>query len=519
MPTERTNYTKYNGLLMKFLKLTPFNLLFFVELLTTSLVALGLWPREAILFLSGLLLFYFIFAPLAEATVFFVASIPLFAALPLTEGFDTLANWRIFAAALFISYLINVRPSLKQIKWTRLGIYAVIFFAIGLLSLWGAVNPAVGLKKIIFLLNLLLLYPAASAVSREPGGFLKIIRAGLTASYLMLAIAFLQLVAVFRYPLFVFWQFWADKVIAAFYGQNLAGLLSYSNTWFSYFADKPPVLRLFSLMPDSHSFAMFLITALIFISFTLLQGDNWKRKRWWILAGLVQLGIILSGSRGAWLSIFPVLLIVFCVWRRFRNLLFQKIFKILLVFFLMFIMASFYPPLLYRFQDWQSGQISESEKGEIFAFLKRAKSISDISETSNLGRWEIWQKSFESLIKKPLLGVGFGNYPLVLKQEISSAKKGASAHNLYLDLAAELGFLGLIFLVLIFYEFLKRSWLGAKGARDPVLRSYAVAFGVFFIWILVYSFFDVVLLNDKVFLYFLTAAALLKTDSSANNDV
>ena len=93
--------------------------------------------------------------------------------------------------------------------------------------------------------------------------------------------------------------------------------------------------------------------------------------------------------------------------------------------------------------------------------FKRAKSIVDLEELSVKSRMGIWKVSLNSVLKHPILGVGIGNYPVVLGEEISAAKKGASAHNLYLDVASEMGLLGLIALLLIFLEILKTCWKDA----------------------------------------------------------
>lgn len=134
--------------------------------------------------------------------------------------------------------------------------------------------------------------------------------------------------------------------------------------------------------------------------------------------------------------------------------------------------------------------------------FKRAKTIADMEELSVKSRIGIWKTSLQSILKHPILGVGIGNYPLVLGEDIANGKKGASAHNLYLDVAAEMGLLGLIALLLIFLEILKKSWKARK-------EIYFLIFAFFFVWILIYNLFDVVLLNDKVLLLFMVVLALI----------
>jgi len=46
----------------------------------------------------------------------FIASIPLFVALPIKEGFDTLANWRILSIVLFLVLFFRYGISINLIK-------------------------------------------------------------------------------------------------------------------------------------------------------------------------------------------------------------------------------------------------------------------------------------------------------------------------------------------------------------------------------------------------------------------
>ena len=106
----------------------------------------------------------------------------------------------------------------------------------------------------------------------------------------------------------------------------------------------------------------------------------------------------------------------------------------MLVFFLLFAVA--YPIFV-------SPQFLLS-KGDWSLFGERIKSIIDFGETSNSQRIEIWKASLESIKNRPLLGVGIGNFPVVLNQNIFLARAGSSAHNIYLHIASEMGILTLV---------------------------------------------------------------------------
>ncbi len=500
----------------------------------------NLAPREAGLFLTGLLIFYFIFSPLEDSLWVFIVSIPLFVALPVTESFDTMANWRILLAVLFLVSFFRQGQSLsislvkkssgrwklkEKFKHYRAEYLKGIFIIIAFLSLLVADNLWIGLKKILFLINAFLLYIIIrNLIAKNREAIIKIGQAVKVAVGLTLGIGFLQLLTVFFINLHQFWIFWSRNVISVFYGQDLSYLLSYSNTWFSYYSYQLPTLRMFSVFPDSHSFAFFCILALpclLLAVFKRKQGDRLKAVGFYLLLIACLLGIIFSGSRGAWvsaaISFLAFLIIVLLYWvpairsktdffipRRLKN--WQKQMQIILgsliIFFILFPVAS---AILFAPQYIQLGKEAISD----MSFFERARSIFDLSELSVKSRLEIWRRTFDSMVLHPVLGVGIGNFPIVLNEQMSAAKKGASAHSLYMDIAAEIGVFGLLILLAIFWYVLKDTWQAFMRAQQRYFNVWAGFFLLALTWILSYSLFDVVLLNDKVLLFFAANLALL----------
>jgi hypothetical protein len=379
------------------------------------------------------------------------------------------------------------------------------------------------------------------------------------SSAITVLIGYAQFLSTFFISLYSFWQFWAQNVIRAFYGQNLSDLLSYSNTWFSYYETLPPTLRMFSVMPDSHSFVMFVIISMPVILSLLFFYSDKKRKLVFFTVVLFLLSIFLSGSRGSWLSsifalvaaLYLLLLsrrrlsnednknlsagfrFIFGLKQRFRmlkawfysmkgneslksikNAIYRDrdlgsndlgsnsesisklvLFSVLLFFMLMPI-SSFILRQNQEIQLIQSGTImSQRERSAIF---ERAISISDFSETSNKGRLQIWKETVSSIASKPFLGVGIGNFPIILNEDFSALKRGSSAHNIYLDIAAEVGVAGLMVFLLLIVEVLRTSYNLFFSIEERYLKMFAGSFFVYFIWICAYGLFDVVIFNDKV---------------------
>lgn len=502
--------------------LTPLNLIFFLEILAVLGVITGWLPRQAVLIWTGVAVIYVLFFSFKNALWLLVASIPLFVALPITQNFDTLANWRVLVLALFVRFIFDQRSSLNHLiaglfdwrqlrnffKKETLALAVFCFLLIAALSIGVAPYKIVALRKFIFLINALALYFIVREVASSKEGIWRVWQAAAVGGSIALAVAGIQFFGVLFVKLYSFWQFWADYVIGTFYGERLAHLLSYSNSWFAYYSAAPPTLRLFSVFPDSHSFAMFLLISMpIFLTLALLNKPrSIMRSGCLALMVLALGGIIFSGSRGAWLSLIPVAAAALYFFNlNLERPLLKKVLFSFLLFGLLFILSAGYPPIFYKIHAWQTGEYGTST----FSFFERVRSISDLDELSNKTRLQIWGTSLRSIVRHPLLGVGLGNYTQVLGEDISAAKEGASAHNLYLDFASEIGLLGALALLAIFYIIGRTSWLVFRRSRDRILRFYALLFGLYFLWLLVYSLFDVVLLNDKVLLLFVTAVATL----------
>jgi len=479
----------------------------------------------------------------------FVISIPFFVALPANQFSDSLSVWRFLILILFFKMayekffafqatdsnrkifvlkmvLKELKSGLKRAKKTnyyRLLFLAMAFLGIAVLSLLFSENKEAGIKKILFLTNIFLLFPIIIYSVKKKNDVLEIMKSILFSSAMMVLIGFFQLAFTFLVPLYTFWQFWAGNVIRTFYGINLSYLLSYSNTWFSYYGDAiPPTLRMFSTMPDSHSFAMFIIVS-IPVAFSLLFYKlNGQKKFLSSIIILFFLAIFFSGSRGAWVGgviafLTSFLLFLYSKYPKFNIRKFaapDKSFSRILVYFMLLLFMSM-PVSSFVLKANQEAQLariniqlSEEEKKKS-AIFQRAISISDFSEISNKGRLQIWREAIDSIAKRPFLGVGFGNFPLVLGENISASKKGSSAHNIYLDIASEIGIIGLFAFLFLLSEIVMTAYDSFLKMECAWLKMLSGSFLISFIWILSYGFFDVVIFNDKVLMMVVIVVGIL----------
>lgn len=106
------------------------------------------------------------------------------------------------------------------------------------------------------------------------------------------------------------------------------------------------------------------------------------------------------------------------------------------------------------------------------------------SDTSSINRKLIWQAGWKMFISKPWIGLGLGTFMFNFKQfVVKDFPHGAAyAHNCYLQMAAEIGIIGLasflVILALFFYQGIKT--LNTKGRTFmwyALLASQASIFG------------------------------------------
>lgn len=523
------------------LKTSLLNKIFLLELIFFGLIITGLLPRETAIFLAVGLAIYMIMAPIEDATVFFVRSIPLFIAIPITANYDNLNTWRILSIILFLklAHITGLKYFLKVKGFSKYSKLLVILLVFTMFSIIPAVDKGEALKRIIYFVNLSLVGMVVYYLSGNSVDFTKrLIKNIAIPTVIVTVVGFIQVASIYFIDIYQFMRIWGEGVQLRQFGTLWSEIaVRLGNTWFAYYGDQLS-LRVFSLFPDSHSFPQFVLLglpALFAVSILKLASDPEKYNTLkkmvntkvsinivWVATAL--LITILSGTRGIWtasIGVAMIALVVF-IWMRKERInghkknLFKYISIYLLVFYLLFGVA--YPIFV-------SPQFLLS-KSDFGLFRERIKSIIDFGETSNNQRIEIWKASLESIKERPLLGVGIGNFPVVLNQRIFLSRAGSSAHNIYLHIAAEMGILALVttiwFLWLVFkknyenfiniqlqYSNDRGSIATTDGNADAVLLIYFGATLLSVLWVLIYSLTDVALFDERAFLLFVTTISLI----------
>ncbi len=98
-------------------------------------------------------------------------------------------------------------------------------------------------------------------------------------------------------------------------------------------------------------------------------------------------------------------------------------------------------------------------------------------EESSMGRINIWKGAVKMVLSNPILGVGYGQFPLLIGhyQPIYAGRQ-VDAHNSYLLIAAEMGVPTLVIYMMIVVRLLRYSLAIYRHAADTLYRAIGMGF-------------------------------------------
>lgn len=529
------------------------------QFISVGLMAVGTWPGEVAVINTALLGIFILLASPFRSVLLVILSIPFYVILP-NPVLANLPMWRPLLVLLFVVWalhlLVNQRTRLlrffairrwnteKPLNGARLrevvsntfqrinsqlrpwDKVAALFLILALCSLLIARFPIHGLKQILFLVNVYFLYIVIVNVVTDEAKLKELIRYTRYSLIIIVALGFLQYFSTLFAMPYYFWQYWAITVSSLYYGVPLGNVLAYSNSWFSA-SGGAQALRMFGILPDTHSFGVMCIFLLAFfvpfinrakqLGSDVASAVTTHKKYWMVGIFLAGFGVMASGTRGVWASmLIPLGIAVLAYFRGYLKPFFKNMLIIYAVIVALFVVS----PLISKGLNFiRTYDVDDS-------FLNRATSIYDLSESSNVGRIEIWKDSVTFAASHPF-GVGYGNFitSLITRipekatyEDLASMKNlrynlpegFITAHSLYLQLLVELGFAGLLAFILFWWEFFEWLWqfLKKHGERMTLYTSLASSLGLAFIWLLAYGLFDVTILNDRVLQYLFISLAI-----------
>lgn len=203
--------------------------------------------------------------------------------------------------------------------------------------------------------------------------------------------------------------------------------------------------------PAFHSHPMMLAGFLVqwIPVLTLVVAINWEKqlplKNYWrwgiaLIWGLSLTALVVNGTRGAWLTVFFLLMVLGVTLLRKS----KRVLAVGVVVLVLLIGAA----------------------GQHSGLQERVSTLGDASFQSNSERLLMWQSAWNMFLDHPLLGVGAQNYEYQYQNHYISplAKERGQmhAHSNVFQLLAEQGIVGFSSFCVLFGVILRRSWDGIR---------------------------------------------------------
>jgi len=209
---------------------------------------------------------------------------------------------------------------------------------------------------------------------------------------------------------------------------------------------------------DPAQFAAILLPALVFGLYEALNGD--RRILGGAIALLTTVGVIISGTRGAWVAVAVVAVLLILPQLRPR----RRIAAIAMTLALVGV-------------AYQLPGVSDLV----------ADRTGDALSTGGAGRTSIWSAAVTMYASAPVLGVGYANFPVAYTPEVVRASgatswahlQGRGPHNLVVGTLIELGPIGLLLLALFLGPLVLRRGWGRDAATVQAALASLVAAGLF----------------------------------------
>jgi len=197
-------------------------------------------------------------------------------------------------------------------------------------------------------------------------------------------------------------------------------------------------------MGNINLFGASLIVKIPFLILGLLSFDKWKKFLFSILLLMAFTSVYLTSSRACYISLgFSVM--VFVIYTFTVKNTFITNFKSILYVILPFLLGVFFSNLALK-------KVTNSVRTK--DVVSRVVQITDKTDSSRNVRLIFWENAFQMAKENPFFGVGLGNYMIESipfeKNFSNDSKVSINAHNDFLEVTAETGFVSGIIYFLLF---------------------------------------------------------------------
>lgn len=366
------------------------------------------------------------------------------------------ARWDALTVFLFAYVCIDI-GRVHQLFPILLPLHPALLTAVGSLILCATTRPVAANWRrlrgsILWLMAGILGWAILSVPGAVyPGGSFAFLRDNLMKTMLMTLVIALSI----RGP----------RDVTRMLGAILTAALLYSGVVLQRF-DIAPGQRLANLYTyDANDLALFLSCSLPIALYLVLRAKGVVRRGLPLLGLLVMTAVMIrTGSRGGFLALIAVALVVLVAWRGIR--LAWRVGGVALgvLVFGFFANAGY----------WQMMSTMEDLNA-------------DYNVTSTTGRVQVWKRGIGYMMENPVFGVGVYDFESaeghlsVMATESAPGRgfKWSAAHNSFVQIGAELGIPGLLLFLALCVELFRRSIRMARselgGAFNPMLADVVVA--------------------------------------------
>ncbi|MFA5871794.1 MAG: O-antigen ligase family protein [Parcubacteria group bacterium] len=402
-----------------------------------------------------------------------VITLPFQLALNLGNGVDLLFV-RVLIPIVFVFWLLRGLGGKNiTIPFSVVTALVALFIFLTALSLFFAIKPELGTRKMVYYVSILPLFFVAADIFREDKARKTGLKLVIISGFLGSLVGIFQFISQFIFGLEPTLNF-LRKAAPHFLGQSFGELVMQNSSWLVNISGHT-VLRAFGFFSDPHVYSFF-ETLTFFVALGYFIGAKKRKEKIFCGAALICMAsaIAFSFSRGAYMGMligmmFFVVLLLFKKGWLAKGLLIASIFLVVLF------------------------AVSRT------TILARLSSSFNLREGSNAERIKNWEQAYEVITYYPLIGVGLGNYASVVNSE-AKERSSIYAHNTYLDIASETGIANALLFTLMILSMVKRQIQFGSSVNLGIAAA--------LVYFLAHSVFDTPLFSPQVLSMLLVILAL-----------
>ncbi len=520
----------------------------------------------SVLFMLASILFVIIsFKYFNQVLFLLILYIPFQIALNISAGID-LASGRVLILYLFAVWIIKSLAEKRFIIRFNLQTLLIgAFLVLALFSILQAWDMERAFRKILVFLSIFPLYFIITSLSipslrnvgtrqclvptvarelnviKNKNNYIyKILNALVISGFILSLIGIVQFALQFFIGINPIISFWSKFVSPIFYGNTFGAEVIANSSWLVNIGGAT-VLRAFSLFPDPHMFSFYLgLLIPVVLAIVLVDKNNINCHSEFISESnsnnglscfqFVRQSIMRIGKNSGYKQKILKQVQNDSLIHNDKHTFFNSKFLYLALFTMLFAELLTFSRggyigmiagigatiiLLWRYISFNKKIILGLTAGTMILFMlfsnqsiaSRFLSSFDFSEGSNVERIKNWKQGWDMFSDNFLFGVGIGNYSIEISPTIEY-RAPVYAHNLYLDIGAEMGIFALLVWLALIGITIWQLFKTGKKSKDAFLR--ALSFGLIgsLAWFSVHSFFDTSIYSPTILAIFVVIVSL-----------